>query len=408
MRLLPAYYPIQDRVQQVLPFLSTSHTRQLSLWVAGVIEAKNGCEAAVVLALEEAAAQAGQPVAANTIRQDLRELFRDAETASQWPNRDLDLQRCFPALLAYVLALLQTDELALAIDVTHFQDDLAAIVVSVVYRACAIPVAWTIRGAATPGRWMPLILALLTRLRPVVPERLRVLVLADEGLFSPALLRTVRDWGWVPVLRSHLTTEVTLAASGRQCQASVLVARPGQAWVGRVVLFKTAAAHLRVTLLVLWGVGHEEAWVVVTSAAPREVGLWWYSLRAWIECGFRVLKSMGWEWERTQRRLPMRVAWHWLVLTLATIIALAAGTRAEEAGRQGVPRDRVTRPMLPPPPATGHRAVSVFTRGCEISHRQLVCGQLLRHDWLLQERWPEPPPDLTVRYADDLSTSLPQ
>jgi len=408
VRLLPAYYPIQDTVAQVLPFLSTSHRRQLSLWIAGVLEAQDGYETAVVLALQEATQAAGHAVAANTIRQDLRELFRDAGATDQWANRELELPRCFPALLAYVLTLLVPQELALAIDVTHFQDRVAAIAVSVVYRARAIPVAWAIRGAAARGRWLPQILALLALVRPVVPAGLRVLVLADEGLFSPTLVRTVQAYGWLPLVRGHLTTVVTLAASGRQCAAGTLVPGPGHAWVGRVVLFKTVAAQLRVTLLVVWGSDHEEAWVLVTSAAPRAVGVYWYRLRAWIECSFRDLKALGWQWERTQRRDCTRVAWHWLVLAFASIVALAAGTRAEEAERQGVPRAQVIRPPLPPPPQTGQRRVSTFTRGCAIAHRQLVHGRLPLTDWLLQEAWPEPPQTLHITYADEPSTPLPQ
>lgn len=408
MRLLPAYYPIQDTVAQVLPFLSPSHRRQLSLWVAGVLEAQDGCEPAVVLALQEAAHAAGHAVAANTIRQGLRELFRDACATDQWANRELALPRCFPALLAYVLRLLAPQELALAIDVTHFQDRIAAIAVSVVYRARAIPVAWTIREAAARGRWMPQILALLAVIRPVVPATLRVVVRADEGLFSPTLVRTVQASGWLPLVRGHLTTAVTLAASGRQCAAGTLVPGPGHAWVGRVVLFKTTQAQLHVTLLVVWGSDHEQAWVLVTTAAPRAVGVYWYRLRAWIECSFRDLKALGWQWERTQRRQCTRVAWHWLVLAFASIVALAAGTRAEEAERQGVPREQIIRPALPPPPHTGQRRVSTFPRGCVIAHRQLVHGHLPLTDWLGQEAWPEPPPDLHITYADEPTTLLPR
>jgi len=397
-----------DVVLDVLPSLTLAQQRQLTLWLAGTLEAESGCEAAVVLALHEATEDAGRPVDPNTIRQDLRELFRDAEDKRTPQGTALAVASCFPALLAYVLRLLHTSQLALALDATNFQDRLTAIVFSVVYRGRAIPVAWEVREATGKGAWMPLILALLAALVPVVPRTLSVLVLADEGLFSPQLLRTVRDYGWIPILRGHRTTAVTLVTSQRRCQAGSLVAGPGQAWLGRIVLFKTPAAHLRVSLLVVWGTGQEEPWVLVTSSAPREVGVYWYTLRFWIACGFRDLQAMGWQWERTQRRAPARVARHWLVLSLATIGALAAGTLAEEAQRQGVARAVVQPPPVPPPPFTGKRTLSVFQRGRHILRRQITKAQLSIPQWLCQEAWPEPPPDLCITYDDDPHTSLPQ
>jgi len=401
MRLLEAFYPLHDLIAATLPQLSTGQLRQLSLWVAGTLSAGSGCEAAVVLALSEAAAAAGACIDENSIRQDLRELLRDAADQRTPLGRELDVSSCFAPLLASVLSLWQGQQLALAIDATNYQDRFIAVVVSVLYRSRAIPVAWDIRTAGSTGAWMPVIIRLLEQLAPAVPPSYQVLVLADEGLFSQQLFRAVRAQGWAPILRGHLASEVTTLASGRRCRAEQLVAGPGQAWVGRVLLFKTAKLQLRVTLLVVWGVGHDAPWVLITSLAPQAVGLYWYGLRAWIECGFRDLKALGWQWERTQRAEPRRVARHWLVLALATLWSLAAGTVAEEATRQGVPRDRVRPPPQPPAPLTGKRTVSLFQRGWQILRLRLAATLLLPPLWLLAEAWPQPPPDMVIRYADD-------
>lgn len=401
MRLLEAFYPLQELIAASLPRLAPGQLRQLTLWVAGTLSAGSGCEAAVVLALGEAAAAAGLCVAENSIRQDLRELLRDADAKRTPQGRQLEVASCFAPLLAQVLSLLGGRQLALAIDATNYQDRFIAVVVSVLYRSRAIPVAWDLRAAASRGAWMPVIIDLLDQLAPAVPLTSQVLVLADEGLFSTALFRAVHAQGWTPILRGHLGSQVSTVASGRQCAAQQLVAGPGQAWVGRVVLFKTATRQLRVTLLVVWGAGYAAPWVLITSLAPRAVGLYWYGLRAWIECGFRDLKALGWQWERTQRADPTRVARHWLVLALATLWSLAAGTVAEEASRQGLPRDAVRPPPQPPPPLTGRRTVSVFQRGWQILRLQLATATRLPHLWLVAEAWPQPPPDLVISYADD-------
>jgi Transposase DDE domain len=416
MRLLPTFYPLRDLLQTTLPDLRAGQLRQLTLWVAGTVAADSGCEAAVVLALEEAAAAAGAPVDANTIRQDLRDLLRNGDQKRTPQGTELSVAPCFARLLAQILALLAGRQLALAIDATHFHDHTIAIVISVLYRSRAIPVAWDIRTATTKGAWMPVIIALLAQLAPVVPASYQVLVLADEGLFSPALFRAVRERGWAPLLRGHLGTVVTTVAHGRQCAAHTLVAGPGHAWVGRVHLFKTSTQQLRVTLVVVWGAAHDVPWVLITALAPRAVGVYWYALRAWIECGFRDLKAFGWQWERTQRRACARVSRHWLVLALATLWALAAGTVAEEASRQRRPRAWVHPPATPPPARTGQRTVSVFQRGRQILRLHLAAGTLPSPWWLLAEAWPEPPATLVITYPDDPDptttassyTSLPQ
>jgi len=401
MHLPEAFYRMQTLIQETLPQLEPCQLRQLTLWVAGTVSADSGCEAAVVLALEELAAATATPVAANTIRQDLRDLLRDGDEQGTLTGTELSVPPCFAPLLARVLTELPGQQLALAVDASHFQDRQIALVVSVVYRGRAIPVAWDIRAASTKGAWLPVITGLLALLAPVVPPTYQVLVLADEGLCSPSLFRAVRDRGWLPILRSHLETFVTLAASGRQCVASTLVAGPGHAWVGRVRLYKTPSRQLQVTLLVVWGDGYAAPWVLITSAEPRQVGVYWYGLRAWIECGFRDLKALGWQWERTQRTAVTRIMRHWLVLALATLWAVAAGTVAEAATRQHLPRALVQPPTVPPPAQTGRRRVSVFQRGRQILRLALLAGNLPSQLWLAYEAWPEPPDSLIITYPDD-------
>ena len=76
---------------------------------------------------------------------------------------------------------------------------------------------------------------------------------------------------------------------------------------------------------------------MLTDLRPRQAGVSWYALRMWIELGFRVLKSVGWQWQRSRRTEPARVARHWLVLAVATLCTLAHGTRVEDAQGHGVP-----------------------------------------------------------------------
>src|SRR5512143_3835553 len=67
----------------------------------------------------------------------------------------------------------------------------------------------------------------------------------------------------------------------------------------------------------------------------------------WVELGFKVLKRVGWQWQRTRRTDLARVARYWLILAVATFWVLAYGTRVEDAGRLGVAPAQLRTPPAP-------------------------------------------------------------
>jgi hypothetical protein len=178
-------------------------------------------------------------------------------------------------------------------------------------------------------------------------------------------------------------------------RAAALIPGPGHAWVGAGTAFRDRAARRQGTLIATWEAGAEEPWLVLTDLPPDAVGACWYGLRGWTELGFRALKGVGWQWQRTRRSDPDRVARHWLVLAVATLWAVATGTRAEDAAVRGVAPANLRAPV--PPPAAHRRTMSVFLRGVGWLRWQLLrVRRLWSRLWLAPEPWPEPPPGLTV------------
>ena len=82
--------------------------------------------------------------------------------------------------------------LALAIDPTLKGGQTTAIVISVLYRSCAIPVAWRIHQATWKGSWAGPTVELLRELVPAVPEEMTVIALCDRGRSSPKLWQQIR------------------------------------------------------------------------------------------------------------------------------------------------------------------------------------------------------------------------
>ena len=235
-----------------------------------------------------------------------------------------------PPLLRWVLAWWRSGRLALAVDPTLKGDQTPAIVLSVVYRSCAIPVAWRIHRATQRGSWMDPTVELLRELAPAVPKEMTVLVLCDRGIASPKLWRQIRAQGWHPYMRYRKNVSFC-AQDGRRLPAQHFVSRPDTAWIGRGTAFSTLTAKRRCTLLAVWYVEQEEPWIILTDPPPEDAGPSWYALRFWMELGFKAVKSLGWKWDQTRRTDPARVSRHWLVLSVATLLAPAYGTRVEDA-----------------------------------------------------------------------------
>ena len=306
-------------------------------------------------------------------------------------------------LLRWVLAWWRSERLALAVDPTSKKDDSVAIVIRVLYRGCAIPVAWHIRHANQRGSWMDPTVELLKELAPAVPREMTVIVLCDRGISSPKLWQQIRAQGWHPCMRYR--KNITFCADGgKRLPALRFLSRPDTAWAGQGTAFSTPKAKRHCTLMVVWYVEQEEPWVILTDLPPQEVGVSWYALRFWIELGFKALKSLGWKWDKTRRTDPTRISRHWLVLPVATLLALAYGTRVEDA------HDRRIAPCnLRTPPktlASNHRdprsrparTVSVIRHGIDWLRRLLLKGRLWSRVWLLPEPWPEPKPNLEVTH----------
>jgi len=382
-------YQILAALAEHFPPLRPAQQRGLALWVYGTLLAHSSCQNAVVAAL---LALGGW----HTVRQRVREWLYDGADRAAPCATSLDVTACFAPLLRWVLHWWQGAALALAVDATLHGDRVTALVVSVLYRGCALPVAWHLLPANRPGAWMPAILTLLATLAAVVPPSLTVLVLADRGLWSPRLWRALRRWGWHPLLR--VQEHITFAPRGQERQAAArLVPGPGHAWVGAGVAFRQTKQRQAGTLLVVWAADQRAPWVLLTDLPPAQVGACWYGLRVWIELGFRALKGVGWQWQHTRRTDPTRVARHWLVLAVATRWVLAVGTRAEDAAARRCPVGRL-RTAPPTAPRTRPRRVSVFRLGLSWLQRLLGQGRLWRRLWLLPEPWPAPLPGLQIRY----------
>jgi len=379
-----------ETVSRKLPHLSQSEAVVLALYSFGMVLTRS-------CGLTTIATFLGYVLdkKANTVRQQLREFNYDGADKRGEKRRSVSVERSFGALLGWVLSWWSSDEkrLALALDATSWRDVFVVLAISVVYRGCAIPVAWCVLPAGKKGAWRPHWERLLGVLSEHVPSDWTVLVLADRGLYAKWLYKRIQKQHWHPFLRikEQGFFQPANCAVYQPIKGWVNAARPF--WSGRITAFKSSGTRLDCTLLACWSADHKEPWLILTDFPPDIAEIAWYGMRAWIEAGFKDVKRGGWAWHQTKMTDPQRASRLWLVMAVATLWAVNVGGYAEAE----LPPSSL--PYLPPyfpyrarPQAISRpRLISCFLRGILIILVALLKGDPLPFGDFVPQPWPSFP-----------------
>ena len=385
-------------IQTHLPHLSKPQATVLALWSLGMVLARS-CALTAVSAFLATWLGRKEPA----VYQQLREFCYEATAKRGTARQELVVETCFVPLLGWGVAQWEGTQLALALDATTLGTRFTVLAISVVYRGCAIPVAWTVLAATAKHAWRREWLRMLRQVHRAVPRTWTVLVLADRGLYARWLFRRITRLGWHPFLR--INTGGTFRPTGqvRGVPLQTLVPEPGTTWQGTGIAFKGRDRQLHCTLLACWAAGYKDPWLILTDLPPEASTACWYGLRAWIEQGFKITKRAGWQWQRTHMTQPERAARLWLAVAVATLWLLRVGGEADATIPVSTVRDVTA--LVPEPRrtrrATRLRLVSVFRRGWN-----LILVALLDHAPLPLGRFvPEPWPAVPV--PEEEPTSLP-
>ncbi len=376
-----------DTVSSQMPHLSRAHARVLAYWSYGMVVAQSCGLTTVAGVLSLLLGQSPQ-----TLRQRLREWCYAASEKKGPKRKEVPVAACFGALLRWVLSWWPAQErrLVLALDATTLGQRFTVLAISVVYRGCAIPVAWTVVVATEKGAWRPHWEGLIRLLEGSVPADWTVLVLADRGLYARWLYQTIVAVHWHPFLRINPGGQYRRRGQSRFRPLRGLVPTVGLSWSGRVECFATPEARLACTLLACWSAGHRDPWLILTDLAPQRADVAWYSLRFWIECGFKQTKRAGWQWQQTKMEDPERASRLWLAMAVATLWVVSVGGEAEAtlcaSSLEELPLLHVAR--LRTRRTTRPRLLSCFRYGMLTLLVALIQGDHLPLGRFLPEPWP--------------------
>jgi hypothetical protein len=323
-------YEWRQRVASHFTDLPRPHVAWLALASFGIVLAESALLNQVCLKLAAALNRKF-----NTIRQRLRKWYKPAtpattaELAGRARAADFDASLCFGPLLRWATAAFKAKRLVLAVDPTNLDSRFTILTISVVFRSCAVPVAWAVLLGDQKGSWNDHWRRLLGRLRDALGDGWDVLVLSDRGLESKTLFEGIVSLGWHPFMRAKKGGHFRPNGWHNGRPMGSFAAAVGANWKGRGVAWPTGS-QLTCTLLVRWDEGHDEPWLVLTDLEPTNANAFWYAFRTWIEHGFRDLKSDGWNLSKTRMTDPQRVARWWVAAAVAMLWVIESGQRAEE------------------------------------------------------------------------------
>jgi hypothetical protein len=266
--------------------------------------------------------------------------------------------------------------------------------ISVVYRGCAIPVAWKVLPACKKGAWRPHWIALLKTLAPAVPADWTVIVMADRGLYARWFYQQIKQQRWHPFLRINIQGNVRPNGMAQFRPLTSLVPTVGSVWCGTVTCFSSPEAQLSCTILARWDEGYTDPWIIVTDLAPEAASVVWYGMRTWIEAGFKDAKRGGWHWEQTKMTDPDRATRLWLAIALATLWVVSVGGQADDSlpssTLDDLPLTHIARRR--PTKRSRPRLLSCFRRGVLVILTRLIAGEAIPIGRFRPEPWPQETP----------------
>ena len=240
-----------------------------------------------------------------------------------------------------------------------------ALMMHVVYKGRALPLAWRVRQAPKGHFPEDLHIALIELIREVIPEGAQVVFVGDGEFDGTALQATLHEAGWSYACRTAMSTVATCEGETFRLDTLGACSKPGTLVAFQEVQF-TREAYGPVMVLSCWAKGYHEPLYLVSNMAQAEEACRWYEKRFRIETFFSDQKSRGFHIHKSHMSDVQRLSRLLIAACLAYIWIVYLGSLCE---------------------ADGWKPVIHRRKRCDLSLFQLGLRFL---DYLLNEEMPIP------------------
>lgn len=241
-------------------------------------------------------------------------------------NERIDAETYFlPFIEELVIGLALRGTLVVVMDSSQVGRNCLALVVSLVYKGRALPLAWTVVKGSKGHFPETAHLELLKQIKALIPAETDVIFLGDGEFDGPTLLAAIEAAEWHYVCRTAHNRWVqehdTWLQLNQLCwQAGDYVCLPQVAF--------TLQAYGPVTVIVWWHPDYKEPIYMVSNFELGEEALYWYRRRFRIETFFSDQKSRGFHLHKSHIADPQRLARLMIAACLAYIWIIFLGVIA--------------------------------------------------------------------------------
>ena len=168
----------------------------------------------------------------------------------------------------------------------------SALMIHVVYKGRAVPLAWRVRHAPKGHFSEDLHIAVVELMREMIPEGAQVVFLGDGEFDGTALQATLQEAGWSSICRTAMSTTAVWDGTTFRLDSLGACRKPG-----RLIEIKnvqvTREAYGPLMVLCCWAKGYHEPLYLVSNMASAEEACRLYAKRFRMETFFADQKSRG-------------------------------------------------------------------------------------------------------------------
>ncbi len=239
-------------------------------------------------------------------------------------NERIEYEVYFAPFAQLLLAALAHTPLVLVMDGSEVGRGCNALMLGVVYKKRALPIAWIVIQGRKGHFPEETHVELLKRARNLVPQGSQVIFLGDGEFDGTTLQETLSDWDWEYVCRTAKNT--VLFEEGEEFSFEKWGAQPGECLSTKVTF--TRQAYGPVLAIAWWKQGYEDPIYLVSNMELAEEACYWYAKRFRIETLFSDTKSRGFGIDKSHLSDPVRLSRLMMAVSLAYIWMVFLGALA--------------------------------------------------------------------------------
>lgn len=300
------YIKVLKTLKKLMPTHKQGHVVTLAMMVSGIVLSQKAHLSAMSLEIPH-------PAKPKSLEKRMRRWVK---------NENVEKEFYYLPYARMLLEHLSNHPLTLVLDGSTVGRGCMSIMVCVVYRQRALPLAWLVykgkKGHTTAERHI----AVLNQLLPLIPVGAEVILLGDGEYDSPDLLAWIEnETDWAFVVRS--ASNVLITHDGMQYPLAELAALNAQTIVSSVLF--TAQEYGPVHAIAWWDDAYEKPIYLISNLAHPEQACSYYRRRALIETMFSDQKSRGFHIHKSHLADPERVARLLLASSLAYLWLIYLG-----------------------------------------------------------------------------------